>query len=48
MFKVVACVFVGTNTREKMSMLKISGVVVWYLMHDVFRDFELGKEYVLS
>jgi hypothetical protein len=48
MSKVVACVSVRTNTRERMNMLKISKVVVWQLMHDVFRDFELGMECVLS
>jgi hypothetical protein len=30
-----------------MNMYKISGVVVWQLMHDVSRDFELGMEYAL-
>jgi len=31
-----------------MSVSKISGVVVWQLMHDVFGDFKLGMECVLS
>ncbi len=48
MFKVVACVSVGTNTKEKMNVSRISGVVVWQLMRDVLGDFELGMEYVLS
>jgi hypothetical protein len=39
---------VGTNTKERMSISKISGVVVWQLVHDVSRDFELGMECVLS
>jgi len=30
-----------------MNMSRISGVVVWQLMHDVSRDFELGMECVL-
>jgi hypothetical protein len=46
--KVVACVFVGTNTRERMRMSRIFGMVVRKLMYDVFRDFELGMECVLS
>ncbi len=29
-------------------MSKISGIVVWQLMHDVFGNFELGMECVLS
>jgi hypothetical protein len=40
--------FVGTNTKERMSVFKIFGVVVWQFMHGVFRDFELGMECVLS
>jgi hypothetical protein len=48
MFKVVACVSIGTNRREKMNVSRISGMVVWPLMHDVFGDFELGMECVLS
>jgi hypothetical protein len=31
-----------------MSVFKIFGVVVWQLMYDVFGDFELGMECVLS
>jgi len=31
-----------------MSMSRISGVVVWQLMHDVSGDFELGIKCVLS
>jgi hypothetical protein len=42
------CVFVGTNTRKRMNMFKISGEVVWQLMHNVSRDLELGMECVLS
>jgi len=44
---VVACVFVGINTRERMSLSKISRVVVWQFMHGVYGDFELGMECVL-
>ncbi len=40
--------YVRTNTRERMNMSRISGVVVWQLMYDVSRDFELGIECVLS
>jgi hypothetical protein len=39
---------IGTNTRERMSMSRISRMVVWQLMHDVSKDFELGMECVLS
>jgi hypothetical protein len=31
-----------------MNVFKIFGVVVWQLMHDVYGDFELGMECVLS
>jgi hypothetical protein len=31
-----------------MNVSKIHGVVVWQLMHDVFKDFELVMECVLS
>jgi hypothetical protein len=37
---------VRTNTRENMSVFKISRVVVWQLMHDVYGDFELGMDCV--
>jgi len=46
--KVVVCVSIGTNTKERMNMSRISGVVVWQLMCDVSRDLELGMECVLS
>jgi len=46
--RVVACVFVRSNTRERMNMFRISGVVVWQFMCDVSGDFELGMECVLS
>jgi hypothetical protein len=39
---------IGTNTRERMSVSRIFGMVVWQLMYDVSRDFELGMECVLS
>ncbi len=32
---------VGTNTREMMNVLGISGVVVWQLMCDDFGDLEM-------
>jgi len=44
--RVGACVSIGTNTRERMSVFMIFKVVVWQLMHDVSRDFELGMECV--
>jgi hypothetical protein len=37
-----------TNAKEKMSVFRISGVVVWQLMCDVFGDFELSIICVLS
>jgi hypothetical protein len=43
-----ACFSLGTNTKEMMSVSKIFGVVVWQLMFDVFGDFELSVECVLS
>jgi hypothetical protein len=30
-----------------MSVSRISGVVVWHLMHDASGDFELGMEFIL-
>jgi hypothetical protein len=45
---VFACVSLGTNTREMMSVYKIFGMVVWQLMFDVFGDFELNVECVFS
>jgi hypothetical protein len=44
--RVGACVSIGTNIRERMSMFRISKVVVWQFMHDVSRDFELDMECV--
>jgi hypothetical protein len=32
---------VGTNTREMMSLSRISGVVVWQFICDGFRDLEM-------
>jgi hypothetical protein len=32
--EVFACVYLGTNTRERMSVSRISGMVVWQLMFD--------------
>jgi hypothetical protein len=46
--EVFTCVSSGTNTRERMNVSKIFGVVVWQLMFDVFGDFELSVERVLS
>jgi hypothetical protein len=46
--RVVICVSIATNTRERMSVSMVSGMVAWQLMHDVSRDFELGMECVLS
>jgi hypothetical protein len=46
--EVFACVSLRTNTRERMSVSRIFGVVVWQLMFDVFGDFELSVECVLS
>jgi hypothetical protein len=37
--RVVACVSVGTNARERMTMSRISGMVVRQVMCDVFGDF---------
>jgi len=37
--RVVACVFVGTNARERMTVSRISGMVVRQVMCDVFGDF---------
>jgi hypothetical protein len=47
MSRVVACVFVRTNTMERMNVFKIFGEVVWQFMHHVYEDFELGMECVL-
>jgi hypothetical protein len=33
--------FVGTDTKEMMSALRIFGVVLWQLMCDDFGDFEM-------
>ncbi len=44
--RVVTCVSIRTNTRKRMSVSRIFGVVVWHLMHDVSRDFELGMEWL--
>jgi hypothetical protein len=46
--KVVACVSIGTNTKERMNLSRIFKMIVWQLMCDVFGDFELGMECVLS
>jgi hypothetical protein len=43
---VFARVSLGTNTRERMNVSMISGVVVWQLKFDVFGDFELNVECV--
>jgi len=40
--------FCREQTRERMNVSRISGVVVWQLMRDVFEDFELSMECVLS
>jgi hypothetical protein len=40
--------FCRDQTRERMNMSKICGLVVWQLMCDVSRDFELSMECVLS
>jgi hypothetical protein len=45
---VFECVFLGTNKRERMNVFRIFGMVVWQLMFDVFGDFELNVECVLS
>jgi len=47
-FKGLACFSLGTNTREMMNVSRISRMVVWQLMFDVFGDFELNVECVLS
>ncbi len=39
---------VGTNTKERMNVSRIFEVFVWQFMHDVYGDFELGMECVLS
>jgi hypothetical protein len=46
--KVFTCVSLETNTKERMSVSRIFGVVVWQLMFDVFGDFELSVKCVLS
>jgi hypothetical protein len=46
--KLLHVFFVGTNIGEKMNVSKISRVVVWQFMHDVYGDFELSMECVLS
>jgi hypothetical protein len=46
--KVFACVSLGTNIRERMSVSTISRVVVWQLMFDVVGDFEASVKCVLS
>jgi hypothetical protein len=40
--------FVGTNTRERMNVFKIFGMIKWQLMHDIFKDFELRMKCVFS
>jgi hypothetical protein len=44
--EVFECVLLGTNTRERMSVFRISRMVVWQLMFDVFGDFGLSVECV--
>jgi len=39
--EVFACVSLRTNTRERMHVSMIFGVVVWQLVFDVVGDFEL-------
>jgi hypothetical protein len=41
-FRGLACFFLGTNTREMMSVSKIYGVVVWQLLFDDLGDLELS------
>jgi hypothetical protein len=44
-----ACMlFLGTNTREMMNVLRIFGMVVWQLMCDNFRDLEMMNAQCVS
>ncbi len=40
--------FCRDQIRERTNVSRIFGMVVWQLMRDVSRDFELGMECVLS
>ncbi len=45
----LVCLSIGTNTKERMIVSRISGVVVWQLMCDNFGDFKMtSAQYVLS
>ncbi len=35
------CFYVGTNTRERMIVSRINGVVVWQFMCENFGDLEM-------